>query len=259
MRDRKFVSMVKKDKAAFAGRLVKDDLAEQKKEALIQLAAEKDIVYRPGMMRMFLLQLRYMGAAEYGLQALGFLGVLALTVCLWRQGVFTGYQLLGVAALWIIFSTVCFVSGLTMTFSNHMGELEAVCYFNLGQLVCMKLIWGGAGQICALAVFGVFFAKSIALPVMTIGMYLALVWLLANTVYFLVFAVVRGKGQLLALAAAALLLSFCAWLPLIWEELFFAFSAGVCAVFFMICLPVLAGELVYVFRGIEKGELLCFD
>lgn len=259
MRDRQLLSKVKEDKAEFAGRLAKDDLAEEKKKALIRLAAEKDIVYRPGMMRMFLLQLRYMGAAEYGLQAIGFFGAFALTACLQRQGVFTRYQLLGVAALWIIFSTVCFVSGLSTAVSNHMGELEAVCYFNTGQLICVKLVWGGVGQICTLVFFWIFFAKSIGLSAVTVGTYLAFVWLFANTVYFFVFAVVRGKGQIPSLAGAALLLSFCVWLPLIWEELLVVFSTGVCAVLFAVCLPVLAGELIYVFRGIEKGELLCFD
>lgn len=259
MRDRQFLSIVKEDKAAFDGRLAQDHLAAEKREALAQLAAKKEIVYRPRMMQVFMMQMRYMDAWGYGVQALGFFGVLAVSRLLQEQGVLTEYQMLGFAALWIIFSIVFLVAGLSAAFTNRMGELEAVCCFNFGQLICVRLIWGGVGHLCALAGFGIFFVRMCGLHAAITGMYLLMVWLLASIVYFFVFAVVRGKGQLPALLASALLLCFCAWLPLMRKELLTGLSMGMCAIAAAVCLLVLIGELVYVFREIEKGELLCFN
>lgn len=91
------------------------------------------------------------------------------------------------------------------------------------------------------------------------GVYLLLVWMVANAVYFFIFASVRGRGQFFVLMTAALLLSVLACFVSLMADVLFLLSIGACSVIFLLCALLLGGELAYVFHGIKKGEILCFD
>lgn len=258
MRDRRFLLAVRRDKEAFAekeyGRGRDEDRAR-----LFRLAGEKTIVYRPGPLSMLRTQLRYMSAWEYGIHVGGLLFVLFVTGYAQKKGLFGARELFAAAAVWMIFATAVFVCGLEAAAANHMGELAAACYFNLGQLVSMRLVLGAAGQMFALTAFGLLMGGDAKAGSAPMGVYLLLVWMLANTVYFFIFATVRGRGQMLSLLAAALLLSVVAFFVSVAANILFLLSTGVCTVILLLCALLLVGELACVFQGIKKGEILCFD
>lgn len=258
MRDRRFLLAARRDKEAFAEKEYGRGRSEDRVR-LMQLACEKTVVYRPGLGSLLRTQLRYMGAWEYGIHVGGLLFVLFLTEYVQKKGFFDARELFAAAAVWMIFATVFFVCGLERAAANHMGELASACYFNLGQLVSMRLILGAAGQMFALAAFGILIGGDAEAGSAPMAVYLLLVWVLANTVYFFIFAAVRGRGQLLSLFAAALLLSAVVFFVSAIAEVLFLLSTGVCILILLLCVLMLGGELAYVFQGIKKGEILCFD
>lgn len=257
MREKRFLSAVREDKRAFAEKAYERNAAD--KARLMQLAREKQIVYRPGIFSMFATQLRYMSFLEYGVHVGGLLLVLMLTGYIQRKGLLCARDLFVLAAVWMIFATAFFVGGLELAAANHMGELAATCYLNLGQLVSMRLILGAAGQLFSLAAFMLFMGGDTEPGNAPMGVYLLLIWMFANTVYFIIFASVRGRGQMPALFAAALLLSVTVFFVSVVADVLFLLSAGVCAVILLLCAVMLGGEIAYIFQGIKKGEILCFD
>ena len=258
MRDRWFLLAVRRDKEAFAQKGCGKE-NEARKAQLMQLIREKNIVYRPGLFSMLRTQLRYMNVWEYGVHVCGLLLVLLLTGYVQRKGLLGAQELFVMAALWMIFATAFFVGGLELAAANHMGELAAACYLNLGQLVSLRLILGGAGQLFALASFLLLMGGDTGAGNAPAGVYLLLIWMVTNAVYFFIFAAVRGKGQLLSLLAAALLLSALVFFVSVAMDVLFLLSTGVCALIFLLCTLLLGGELAYVFHGIKEGEILCFD
>lgn len=258
MRDRRFVLAVKRDKEAFAEK----ECARQdgvREERLSRVIREKKIVYRPGLCSIVRTQLCYMSIREYGAYGGGLLAVLALTGYVQGRGLLAVQEVFALAAVWMIFAAAIFAGGLEMMAENHMGELAASCYFNLGQLVCVRLITGAAGQLFALAAFHAVLDAGAAEGGAPMGLYLLLVCVAADAVYFFIFAAVRGRGQLLVLFAAALLLSVTVCFVSIVADALFLLSAGVCAVILLLCAAVLLCEITYVAREIRKGEILCFD
>lgn len=254
MRDRRFLSAVRRDKEMFAKKSrARQDVAETAR--LMELIGQKRIVYRPGIGAMFRVQLRYMSAWQYGVHIVGLLATLCLGAYARRQQALTAQEVFALAAVWMILATACVVGGMELAAANHMGELAATCYLSLGQLVCVRLILGAAGQLAALAAFFVLLKDCEG----AYGIYLTVVWMAANAVYFFIFGTVRGRGQFPALLAAAMLLSVVVCFLSVVTGALFLLSAGACLVLLLLCALVVAGELAYVFAGIKKGEILCFD
>ena len=257
MRDQRLRSAVREDKRLFEAHGY--GAAAEGKARLMRLSQEKQIVYCPGLFSMLRTQLRYMSLWEYGVHAGSLLLVFSLMGYVQKKELLGVQELFVMAAVWIILATACFVGALELSAVNHMGELASACYLNLGQIVSLRLILGAACQLFALTGFGLFMRGERGTEQAPMGVYLLLVWMVANAVYFFIFASVRGRGQFFVLMTAALLLSVLACFVSLMADVLFLLSIGACSVIFLLCALLLGGELAYVFHGIKKGEILCFD
>lgn len=258
MRDKKMKALVTQDKRDFCGKFPDELRMQEEKKKLAKCVAEKQIRYCPGIARLIAIQLRYIGKGTWAAWGI----MLALLVLLERMGSsgkLGDFSMLGLAAVWLIFSAVLGVYGIARLVGNHMGELEAVCYFNLGQLFCVRMALYGAVDLGLLVILTDGLGAQTKIGMALGGMYLLMVFLLTNIVYVLVFTFVRGRGQLMALVMAALLLSVAVEIPILWTEILLSISYGGWAVMLAAGVVVLALEVRQVFHNIEKGEIICID
>lgn len=229
---------------------------EHSKKELAAAVSRKEIQYRPSFWNLILLQVKYMEKKYCVLQLIFFVLALTLLRLLERigvDGIFYVRALGSIAA----FLGVGAMLGLSRLFSNHVGELEQTCYFNLGQMASVRLLLYGMADLFFLSILIVFTAENVRFQMLPISLYLITTFLVSDVCYFLVFTFVRNKGQTAALTGMALILMFASAIPLgepvfffetaYWIWFFPLFAAGIALVF----------EIRYVLCNMTEGELLC--
>lgn len=229
---------------------------EQSKRELAAAVNRKEIQYRPSLWNLILLQVKYMEKKYCVLQIIFFVVALTLLRLLEKTGVDSIFYVRALGSI-AAFLGVGAILGLSRLFSNHVGELEQTCYFNLGQMASVRLLLYGMADLLFLSILIALTAKNSHFQMVPMTLYLVTTFLVSNVCYFTVFTFVRGKGQTAALTGMALILMFASAIPLgdpvfffetaYWIWFFLLFAAGIALVF----------EIRYVLCNMTEGELLC--
>lgn len=217
---------------------------------------QKQIMYRPSLGNLVLLQFRYMEKRFCLLQAAYFVGILICLRMLKQYGI-NAWDYLGVIAAASAMLGVGGILGVGRLFSNNVGELEQTCYFNLGQLASIRMLLYGVFDLFFLNVLIISAVRQTQMEWTVVALYLMTVFLVSNVCYFGLFSIIRGRGQTMALVSASLLLMLASTVPLMSPMLFMQPASLGWGVLVIGAVVALIFEIRYVLCDMTEGELLC--
>lgn len=223
---------------------------------LAAAVGQKQIVYRPPLGNLVLLQFRYTEKRFCLLQAAYFVGILICLRMLKRYGI-NAWDYLGVIAAASAMLGVGGILGVGRLFSNNVGELEQTCYFNLGQLASIRMLLYGVFDLFFLNVLIISAVRQTQMEWIVVALYLMTVFLVSNVCYFGLFSIIRGRGQTMALVSASLLLMLASTVPLMSPMLFMQPASLGWGVLVIGAVVALIFEIRYVLCDMTEGELLC--
>lgn len=217
---------------------------------------KKKIRSTPSLARRLCVQIRYM---EKGylifpvFMAAGLLGVIRL---LSRQ---EGCRLEFVSLLssGIAFMGIFGAISVSRIFANHMGELEASCFFHVGEIVAARMILSGLVNGAVIFVSAFILKGWMREEILKVLVYILTPFLVSNCMYFAVFLFLREKNMLFVLLAAGAVCA-CLWLILFCTP--WAYEEGMLAAWMLLLLAaviVFAGETCLMLGQVREGEMVC--
>lgn len=233
----------------------------QKQKILTKIAEaveEKRYVYCPSFWEIFYGQLKYISGLCLGGQILCFVFFLVLLGYFQSQGGgMTAYLGIGSASSSCI--GVFLMIELGRSRDYKMAELEQVCYLNLKQVWCVKMILFGALDVLTLTVMTFGIAGNTSLSMIRVIVYLLAPFVLSNVLQLLVFTFLRGRrGEYLQMGAAAFA-SGVSLLPLSYPGWYTAAYFGIWVCVLAAALAFLIREIVQLYHNLEEGEGICWN
>ena len=232
--------------------------AGESRQLLARAAARKEIKYHPGVFKIALLQFGYAEKKHWAYQGIIFVLMSAL---LYKTGLLERKYVDIITAGSVMTSLLGLIGILALgrLFSHHMGEIEAVCYFNLGQLAGMRMLLYGIIDIIVVGILSGIVSGKTAFGWFPSSIYLLVPFVISNIVYLMVFSVVRGRAQGFVFTVTgiflALIFAMAGAYPWLYEKAQFAGWIIV----FIFAMGIFFAEISCFMKKIEKGEVVCLN
>ncbi len=242
---------------AWAGEMEPDPSRKGKAlEKIAQHARDKRIEYRPGWAKLLWIQLCYLPAKVWALQALFLVLLPVLEAQLHKMGL-PGWEAFPALSVCMALASLVLVQEFARHFSYKTAELEQCCYLGLSQLWLARVCCISGLDVLAVAALGVRSANYYRTGWFALCVYVLTPFFLANALLLAFFSWARGKSRAAQLGILALAVSVFAplflyrqiyeavWLP-VWLLLL---AAGV-----LLCIA-----LVCDIRKKMEGDSLCWN
>lgn len=221
-----------------------------------QEVAAKKIRSTPSLAHRLSVQVRYMEKWYLVFPVLMAAGLLGIVRLLGRE---EGWrmELLSLLSAGLAFTGIFGAISVSRIFADHMGELEASCFFHVGEIVAVRMILSGlvsGGMICVCAFVLKGWMQEELLKVL---LYILTPFVASNCMYFAVFFFLREKNMLFVLLAAGVVCA-CFWLILLCAP--WAYEEGMLAawmVLLIVSLVVFGAETCLMLGRVREGEILC--
>ncbi|MBR1929881.1 MAG: hypothetical protein IJ833_00150 [Lachnospiraceae bacterium] len=251
-RDRRFWKLAMKN-------ITVDSLKKQQALRMIsQTAGEKRIISRPSLVHKIGVQIRYLEKGYFVFPVLLMSGALGIVNGMKQTGVrevelFT--VLSAVIALLGIFGTI----SISRLFSNHMGELEASCFCSIGELVAIRMTLSAFINGVLLLACSIVMRGWIQMEFLRILLYILTPFLVSNCLYYAILLRMRDKNIILSFGATGIL-SGAVWSFFLRNSLVYARGAMAVWIGMAVCSGmILIGEIHWLLKGAEKGEMICYQ
>ena len=218
--------------------------------------SEKKIRSTPSLARRLYVQIRYM--EKWYLifpvfMAAGLLGVIRL---LSRE---EGWRMEFVSLLssGIAFMGIFGAISVSRIFANHMGELEASCFFHVGEIVAVRMILSGLVNGVVILACAFILKGWMREELLKVLLYILTPFLVSNCMYFAVFLFLREKNMLFVFLAAGAVCA-CLWLILLCTP--WAYEEGMLSAWLLLLLAsvvVFGAETALMLGQIREGEIVC--
>ncbi len=235
--------------------------ARQKQKILKKISEaveEKRYLYHPSLWEIFRGQLKYISGFCLGGQILCFAFFLILLGYFQRLGG-DMTEFLGIGSGVSAGIGVFLMVELSRSRDYGVAELEQVCYLNLKQVWCVKMILFGSLDILMLTAMAFGIAGNTSLGLIRIIVYLLAPFVMSNVLQLFVFTLLRSrKGEYLQIGAAAVS-SGLSLLPLSDPGWYTAAYFGVWVCVLAAALLFLVREIIQVYHNLEEGEGICWN
>lgn len=210
--------------------------------------------------KMLIQQLRYMNKSMLGVHmAFCILSVLFMSI-LRGYNLMSGMEEKDILWLSIIVSGILGVVsnlGVGHVFYSGIAELSESCYFNVRQMVAFQLFLSGVISLAVLTVDILFIGTWCKIHLLRVGLYVFVPYLLTECCCLTAVLTETGRKNSYLLAAAGVFGILCSGLLFIIPDLYEMTALTVWGVAFIIGLVLSVIQIRMLFRGIEKGEILC--
>ncbi len=142
-------------------------------------------------------------------------------------------------------------------FFSGIAELSESCYFNVRQMVAFQLVLSGIINLMFLFISILFVGIRWKMELLRIGLYILVPFVIAECCCLMVVLseVGRKNSYLLVMVGAFVIVFYCILASS--PELYRITALAVWGVALIVGLLLLAVQMKILFRGIEKGEILC--
>ena len=142
-------------------------------------------------------------------------------------------------------------------FANHMGELEASCFFHVGEIVAVRMILSGLVNGVVILACAFVLKGWMREELLKVLLYILTPFLVSNCMYFAVFLFLREKNMLFVFLAAGAVCA-CLWLILLCTP--WAYEEGMLSAWMLLLLAsgvVFGAETALMLGQIREGEIVC--
>lgn len=147
-------------------------------------------------------------------------------------------------------------------FANHMGELEASCFFHVGEIVAVRMILSGLVNGVIICVCAFILKGWMREELLKVLLYILTPFLASNCMYFAVFLFLRenylGEKNMLFVILAVGVVCACLWLILL--ETPWAYEEGMLLAWMLLLLAsvvVFGVETCLMLGQVREGEMIC--
>ena len=217
---------------------------------------EKKIRVTPSLSHRLYVQIRYMEKWYLLFPVLMAAGLLGVVKLLSRQ---EGWriELISLLSSGIAFMGIFGAISVSRIFANHMGELEAACFFHVGEIVAVRMILSGLINGVMICVCAFILRGWMREELLKVLVYILTPFLASNCLYFALFLFLREKNMLFVFLAAGAVCA-CLWLILLCVP--WAYEEGMLAAWMLLLLVsviVFIGEVCLMLGQIREGEMVC--
>lgn len=234
---------------------------DEKKKAETMLILQKQISEKPvGILndkkRILLNQIRYMDKSVIAIHTLFCIILAAVAVIMNYHGVSKEEIIL----FSMILSGILGIVSIAQTgriFSSGVAELSESCYFNVKQIVAFHMVLSGMINLTFL-LFSVFFVGiQWKMNILQIGLYLLVPFVITQCCCLRVLLTEAGrKNPYLLIMVGVFVIVFYLIIASI-PELYRLTALAVWCIVFMIGLLLLGIQIKTLFKGIERGDIIC--
>ena len=223
--------------------------------AIRQAASQKRIRKRPSLIETAWSQMRFHTWQHWAAQGAVLLFALLLALWIWRGDSERSVSL-AVCSVFLVFAGNICLSSLIRLFSWHMAELEKTLYFDLKQMVCIRMLEAGCFDLLMLGLLGGCLGSQSQGDAFSCILYLLVPFLWSEIFYLHMLTHARSAGsfrQLSCLLLCAILTLF----PVFWTDAYLPkflpawIHLGI-AGFLLLLL-----EIRWMLHHIETGDRLC--
>ena len=253
-------SMREKDWFRITDSIIKID--EKRKEEAITLIqeniAEKQIRVISNRRRILLNQFRYMDKSMIYVHLI-FCGVLLLIAAvLKRYGAEESDIILYSLFLSGVLGIVSVV-GISRIFGSGIAELSESCYFNVRQIVALHMLISAIINLTVLSIGIIFVGIQWQISLLRLGLYILVPFVTAQSCCLKVLLTEAGrKNSYLLIMVGVFLVIFYMIMGSI-PELYMVTAYVIWAVALIVGLMLLGIQIKALFKGIEKGEIICMN
>lgn len=230
---------------------------EQSLKEIRIAAGKKKIVAVPSFWHKIKVQFDYMEKIYLFFPFIMILCVLGVVKILnWEQMQQEVFSLLSSTIAFLgVFGTI----SISRIFAYHMGELEASCYYNAGEIVAIRMLLSGFVNgvmiiLCSLVVSDWMQSKFI-----TTLLYILTPFLLSNCIYFVILLQMKEKNMIFKFLAVGILCVFTWMFMLSRSWLYETGMMTVWLILFVLSIIILYSEIRLLFWNVRKGEMICYQ
>lgn len=143
-------------------------------------------------------------------------------------------------------------------FAYHMGELEASCYFNVGEIIAIRMLLSGIVHAVVIILCSIILSGWIQHEFISILLYILTPFLISNCICFFILLQMKEKNMVLSFLAVGILCA-CIWMVMLSNS--WIYEAGmiiVWSVLFIVSIVILCSEIRLMFCRVRKGEIICY-
>lgn len=234
---------------------------ERKKESILFL--QKQIANKPigilnSRIHIFLNQIRYMDKSTTWIHTAVCIILLLIMIFFSRYGMEKEDIILISMVLSGILGVVTIVE-VSRIFFSGIAELSESCYFNVKQIVAFQMLISGILNLTVLFIGIVFVGFQWKIHMLQIGLYLLVPFVMAQCccLRVLLTEVGRRSSYLLVMVGAFLIVFYMILASI--PGLYLVTALTLWGVAFLIGLLFMGIQIKALFRGIEKGDILCMN
>lgn len=240
---------------------------KRKEETLLYLQEEiagKQTRVLSNRKEILLQQFRYMDKSMIGIHAaLCIIPILIAVILHWSAGYGRFVMKIGEEEIILISTILSGILGIVSimeigrVFFSGIAELSESCYFNVRQMVAFQLVLSGIMNLMFLFIGILFVGIRWKMELVRIGLYILVPFVIAECCCLMVVLSEAGRKNfyLLVMVGAFVIVFNCILASS--PELYRAAALAVWGAALIIGLLLLVVQIKILFRGIEKGEILC--
>ncbi|MDE5934073.1 MAG: hypothetical protein K2H40_16540 [Lachnospiraceae bacterium] len=240
---------------------------KRKEETLLFLQeeiAEKQIRMRSNRKKILFQQFRYMDKTMIGIHvAFCIIPVFIMTILHWSAGYGRFMAKIGEEEI-ILISTILSgilgiisIMGIGRVFFSGIAELGESCYFNVRQMVTFQMFLSSIINLLFLFIGILFVGIRWKMELLRIGLYILVPFVIAECCCLMVVLSEAGRknSYILVMVGVFVIVFYCILASS--PELYRITALTVWGAALIVGLLLLAVQMKILFRGIEKGEILC--
>ena len=149
------------------------------------------------------------------------------------------------------------ILGIVHVFYAGIAELSESCYFNVRQMVAFRMFLSGIISLTILTIDILFIGMRWKMNLLRVGLYIFVPFLITECFCLMIVLSEAGRKNIYPLVAAGIFSVAVNGFLAVWQELYRMTALFVWGIAFVIGLLLFAVQMNMLFRGIEKGEILC--
>lgn len=240
---------------------------KQRKEESLSVFKEEISKKKAGVVhnrkKILLQQFRYMDKSVFGIHIVFCIFSLVFMIFLHKytgKGFLSNIEeedIIFAATLVSCILGVVSVLGIVHVFFSGIAELSESCYFNVRQMVAFRMFLSGIISLTILVIDIVFIGMRWKMSLFRVGLYILVPFLITECLCLMMVLSEAGRKNFYPLAAAGIFSVVSNGILASWPELYQMTALSVWGIAFVIGLTLFVIQVNTLFRGIEKGEILC--
>ena len=240
-----------------SGRFLPD--AGKKAESLLavrQAVAQKHIQKRPAFLEQIFCQMRFHTWQHWATQGAILLCVFLLVLWTGRKGADHTVSL-SVCSVFIVFAGNICLSSIVQLFSWHMAELEMTLYFDLKQVVCIRMLEAGLFDLFLLGFLSGCLESRLETGIFVCLLYLLVPFLWSEIFCLHMLAHARSMASSFRQLSCVLVSALCALFPVFWRDAYLPAYRLVWVRLSVAGCVLLILEICWIFYHMKTGDRLC--